>query len=255
MPVCGSSNLAPGTDPVPGAIQARACSFQADQKHPISHTSPAHAAQRRPHCPDFCPYYAPPPEVIEDLQELARGREGFVDDRTAVVNKIGASKSAVLIAELKRQLRALDNAIANLEAEIERRIDADPVLARRFEILTSIPGIGHVAATALIAGMNEIGQLSSKEVTMIVGLAPIACDSGQHAGKREIKGGRKHVRTALYMPANSAAQHNPDIKTFYDRLISRGKLPKVAITAAMRKLVILANTLVRENRLWEPRHA
>src|SRR5271170_5593015 len=77
---------------------------------------------------------------------------------------------------------------------------------------------------------------------MIVGLAPIACDSGQHAGKREIKGGRKHVRTALYMPANCAAQHNPDIKTFYDRLISRGKLPKVAITAAMRKLVILANT-------------
>jgi transposase len=198
---------------------------------------------------------APPPEVIEDLQELARGREGFVDDRTAVVNKIGASKSAVLIAELKRQLRALDNAIANLEAEIERQIDADPVLARRFEILTSIPGIGHVAATALIAGMNEIGQLSSKEVTMIVGLAPIACDSGQHAGKREIKGGRKHVRTALYMPANCAAQHNPDIKTFYDRLISRGKLPKVAITAAMRKLVILANTLERENRLWEPRHA
>jgi transposase len=82
---------------------------------------------------------APPPEVIEDLQELARGREGFVDDRTAVVNKIGASKSAVLIAELKRQLRALDNAIANLEAEIERQIDADPVLARRFEILTFDP--------------------------------------------------------------------------------------------------------------------
>ena len=168
---------------------------------------------------------------------------------------MGESKTGVLIAELKRQLAALDKAVANLEAEIERRIDADPVLARRFEILTSIPGIGPVAATALIAGLNEIGQLSSKEVTMIVGLAPIACDSGQHAGAREIRGGREHVRTALYMPANSAAQHNPDIKTFYDRLISRGKLPKVAITAAMRKLVILANTLVRENRLWQPRHA
>src|SRR5271168_5052867 len=65
MPVCGSSNLAPGTDPVPGAIQARAWSFQADQKHPISHTSPAHAAQRRPHCPDFCPYYGIHPQATE----------------------------------------------------------------------------------------------------------------------------------------------------------------------------------------------
>ena len=169
---------------------------------------------------------APPPEVIEDLQELARGRESFVDDRTAVLNKIGASKSAVLIAELKRQLRALDKAIANLEAEIERRIDADPVLARRFEILTSIPGIGHVAATALIAGMNEIGQLSAKEVTMIVGLAPIACDSGQHAGST---GNQRRAQACPNRPLHARQQRSAAQPRHQDLLRSshqQGKTPQ-----------------------------
>jgi transposase len=195
---------------------------------------------------------APPPEAMEDLQELVRGRQSIVEDRTGLLNRIGESKTAALIGELKRQLRAADAAIAKLETEIKRRIKADPALARRFEILTSIPGLGLVAAATLIAELNEIGQLSAKQVAMIVGLAPIASDSGQRAGAREIKGGRKHLRNALYMPAQSAAQHNPDFKIFYDRLIENGKLAKVAITAVMRKLVVLANTLVRQDRTWTP---
>ena len=202
--------------------------------------------------PDAC---APTPESMESLQELAHGRHSAVAARTALLNQIGVSKTALLVSELKRQLRAVEKAIDVLEAEIKRRIDADPALARRFEILTSIPGVGAIAAIALIVGLNEIGQLSAKQVAMIVGLAPIACDTGQRSGAREIKGGRAHLRSALYMPAFSAAQHNPDLKAFYDRLIASGKLAKVAITAVMRKLVILANTLVRENRFWSPRNA
>ena len=183
--------------------------------------------------PDAAP---PAPEILESLQELTRGRDAAVENRTAVLNQIGASKTAPLIRELKRQLRALETAIANLEAEIRRRIDADPALARRFEILTSIPGVAPCAAVALIAGVIELGQLSAKEIAMIVGLAPVADDSGQRRGTRAIRGGRAHVRAALYMPANSAARHNPDLKAFYDRLIASGKKPKVAITAVMRKL-------------------
>ncbi len=202
------------------------------------------------------PGAAPPaPENQESLQELARGRDAAVESRTAVLNQIGASKTPALIRELKRQLRALETVIANLEAEIRRLIDADPVMARRFQILTSIPGIGPVAAVALIAGLNEIGQLSAKEVAMIVGLAPVANDSGERCGTRSIRGGRANVRTALYMPARSAAQHNPDMKAFYDRLIAKGKLAKVAITAVMRKMLVLANTLISQDRLWEPNHA
>ncbi len=198
---------------------------------------------------------APPPELMESLQELARGRETAVVMRTAILNQIGASKTGLPSRELKRQLHAVEKAIANLEAQIKLQIDGDSILARRFENLVSIPGIGGAAAIALIVGLNEIGQLSAKEAAMIVGLAPIARDSGQRAGTREIRGGRVHARTALYMPANSAARHNPDLKKFYDRLIANGKLAKVAITAVMGKLVILANTVVRENRLWQPKHA
>jgi transposase len=202
--------------------------------------------------PDAC---APAAESLENLQELARGRDAAMAARTALLNQIGAGKTKPLLRELNRQLRAVETAIANLDAEIRRRIDADPVLARRFEILTSIPGVGPVAAIALVVELQEIGRLSSKEVAMIVGLAPLARDSGQRAGPRQIRGGRRHLRTALYMPANSAAQHNPDLKVFYARLLANGKLAKVAITAVMRKLAILANTLVREDRLWRPNHA
>lgn len=145
--------------------------------------------------------------------------------------------------------------IANLEAGIKRQINADPALARRFTILTSIPGIGPATAVALIAGLHEIGELSAKQAAMIAGLAPIACDSGESTGARHIQGGRIHLRTGVYMAAVSASRCNPDLKVFYQRLIAAGKLTKVALTAVMRKLIILANTLVREDRLWQPNHA
>ena len=197
----------------------------------------------------------PPPDAVESLQELTHGRDTAIEFRTAVLNQIGASKTPLLIRELKRQLRAVETAIAKLEAEIRRRIEADPAMARRFEILVSIPGIGPAAAIALIAGLAELGRLSAKEVAMLVGLAPLADDSGERHGTRSIGGGRANVRTALYMPANSAARYNPDMKVFYDRLIAKGKKAKVAITAVMRKLLVLANTLVAEDRLWKPNHA
>src|SRR5208283_504842 len=142
------------------------------------------------------------------------------------------------VAEINRQLRAAETAIENLGAEIERQIAADPFLTRRMAILTSIPGVGIATAIALI-----------------VGLAAIGSDSGQSSGPRHIKGGRAHVRRALYMAALSAARFNPALRAFHDRLIEKGKLAKVALTAVMRKLLVLANTLVRENRKWEPLHA
>jgi transposase len=196
----------------------------------------------------------PSSELMESLQELARCRDAAVAARTALINQHGATTARPAV-EIKRQLRAVETAIENLGAEIERLIGADPVLARRLAILASIPGVGTVTAIALIAGLSEIGSLSAKGAAMIVGLAPIACDSGESSGARHIRGGRAHVRTALYMAAVSAARFNPTLKAFYDRLIANGKKPKLALTAVMRKLVVLANSLVRENRLWEPRHA
>jgi len=188
-------------------------------------------------------------------RKLARCRDAAVAARTALLNQLGAATARPAAVEIKRQLRAVETAIENLGAEIERLIGADPRLARRLAILTSIPGVGTVTAIALITGLAELGALSAKQVAMIVGLAPIAWDSGQMSGARHIKGGRAHVRRALYMAAVAAARFNPALKAFYDRLLASGKKPKVALVAVMRNLVILANTLVCENRTWKPHQA
>lgn len=193
----------------------------------------------------------PPADTVETLQELLGGRDAAVVARTALTNRIGASKAKALIVELRRQLKAIETAIDNLDKEIARLIAGDPTLARRFELLVSVPGVGDGAASALVAGLTEIGSLTAKQAAMLVGLAPIACDSGERSGARHIKGGRAHVRRALYMAALSATRHNPPMKQFYQRLVQAGKNKKLAIVAVMRKLVVLANTLVRADRTWQ----
>jgi len=194
----------------------------------------------------------PPSELVETLQELTRGREAAVAARTALLNQLGASKAKCLIAEIKRQLRALETAVANLEAEIKRLIQSDVRLKRRFEILVSIPSVGETTAVAILAELREIGTLAAKEVAMLAGLAPIARDSGETNGVRHIKGGRVHLRNALYMAALNAARFNPTLKQVHNRLIAAGKKAKVALVAVMRKLIVLANALVREDRTWQP---
>jgi transposase len=197
---------------------------------------------------------APPPEALEILQEIVRGREAFVAQRTALLNQLGTAKTACLRQQIRRQLKTLEGAIERLETEIERRIAANPALARRFAILTSIPGLGKIAAATLLANFAELGACTPKQAAMIAGLAPIACDSGDTKGQRHIRGGRASLRTGIYMAALAATRFNADLKCFYDRLIANGKQPKVAITAVMRKLIALANTLIPQDRLWQPLH-
>lgn len=120
----------------------------------------------------------------------------------------------------------------------------------RYEILVSIPSVGPGVAAHLIADLPELGTLDRRAIACLAGLAPFADDSGDAKGQRHIRGGRAHPRRALYWAALSAARHNPDLRDFYKRLIEKGKKPKVALTAVMRKLVVLANILITENRLW-----
>lgn len=197
----------------------------------------------------------PAPESLEELQELVRARQAAVADVTALTNQQGESKAEILKRELARRIKLTEASIARLETEIERRIKGDPALARRYLILLSIKGIGPVSAASLLVGLAELGVCSGKQAALLAGLAPVACDSGEKRGERHIRGGRGEVRTGIYMAAIAAARSNPDLKAFYRRLRDRGKLFKVAITAVMRKLVVLANTLIREDRLWQPTHA
>lgn len=194
----------------------------------------------------------PPTSVLlEEMQEVLRARQSWVDDHTALTNRLGESTSKLVCQQLKRRIRQLDADIAKLDAELERLIASDPVIARRCQIVNSIAGVGPVATAWLVIGVPELGSCDGKEAAMLVGLAPIACESGDQRGKRKIRGGRADVRRGIYMAATSAANCNPTLSAFYKRLVQAGKLKKVAITAVMRKLVVLANTLVKQDRLWQ----
>jgi len=197
----------------------------------------------------------PATQLLAAVQELVLARAAAAADQTALANRLQAAESRFLKTELRRSLKRTKAYLARLEAEIARLIGSDVALMRRFEILCSIPGIGPQVAAILIGCMQELGELNAKQSAMLVGVAPVNCDSGSQRGQRHIRGGRAPVRRALYMAASVAARFNPDLKAFYDRLRQAGKPPKLALTALMRKLVILANTLLAENRPWEPRHA
>ena len=126
------------------------------------------------------------------------------------------------------------------------------VLARRTEILTSIPGVSSITAAGLLTQMPELGRLDAKAVASLAGLAPVTRQSGAWQGRSFIQGGRSRVRRLLYMPALAAIRCNPDLRAKYRQLHGQGKPPKVALTAVMRKLLLLANALLEQNRSWLP---
>lgn len=195
---------------------------------------------------------SPPSKTIEALDELIRARSSAVDERVAITNRRQVADIPFLLAELARRIRTIDTHIRRLEAEIERLIAANPAIAATRAIIRSIPGFGPVNANMLTAGLDELGQLDGKQIAALVGLAPVACDSGPRQGHRRIRGGRAHLRRPLYMAALSAIRFNPDLRRFHQRLKEKGKSHKVAITAVMRKLLVLANSLVAQNRHWTP---
>src|SRR5215216_1831332 len=154
--------------------------------------------------------------------------------------------------DVRRSLQRLAKDIAALEREILKCIQADQGLARRYAILTSITGCGPVVATTLIACLAELGTCSRKQIGMLAGLAPVADESGQRQGIRVVWGGRPNIRRVLYLAAITAARFDPDMKAFFNRLIAAGKPAKLAIIAVARKLVVLANILISEGRMWQP---
>ncbi|WP_454286697.1 IS110 family transposase [Rhizobium arsenicireducens] len=190
-----------------------------------------------------------------DLKELHMARLALVKDRTAAKNRAKNLSSPLLkkhnverLRQIERQIKAVDEAIMALIAE-------DASRKARFDILVSIPGVSQVTAFTLLIEMPELGELDEKAAAALSGLAPVSRQSGRWTGRAFIAGGRAIVRHALYMPALVACRFNPDLKAKYDDLVKTGKPPKVAITAIMRKLILLANALLRNNRKWIPKPA
>lgn len=202
--------------------------------------------------PKICPIRS---EIQETLTELVSARRSLTRDRTAVSNRLQALSIDLLKRHARHRLRQIDAQLASIADAIRSLIASDPELARRCEIILSIPGFGAATAEAVLADMPELGTLGDGQVSALAGLAPMTRQSGTFQGRSHIRGGRALVRQALYMPALVAMRFNPDLKAFYNRLITQGKNAKLAITAVMRKMIVLANALLRDNRIWTEKRA
>lgn len=190
-----------------------------------------------------------------DLKELHIARLALIKDRTRTRNRLKTLTLAVLKRQAKAKLKQLVAQIAEVDAAIDELLQNTPETARATEIICSIPGLSRISAAALLTQMPELGSLNKKQVASLAGLAPMTRKSGKWCGKSFIQGGRKLLRDSLYMPALVAMRHNPDLKAKYTALIAAGKPAKVALIALMRKLIILVNTLIQEDRLWAKNRA
>ncbi|MYD34478.1 MAG: IS110 family transposase, partial [Acidimicrobiales bacterium] len=189
-------------------------------------------------------------EGQRELAELQLIRDALVRDRTATTNRGRNLRTPVGKRVTRQRLRQIDRQLKLIDAEIRQRIGEEKEMERRAEILTSIPGISDITAAGLIVHLPELGMLTRSRAASLAGLAPVTRESGNWKGYSFIQGGRHRVRTLLYMPAVVAVQHNPDLKRKYEALVARGKPSKVALTAVMRKLLVLANALVQQDRTW-----
>jgi transposase len=196
-----------------------------------------------------------PSAIINDLRDLRTARNALIKDQVAALTRAKAITLPLLKRHNAARLKQIEAQREAIDAEINALILGDPDLAQRFAILCSIPGIAEVSAAMLLIEMPELGSLDEKQVAALAGLAPIARQSGNWKGKSFIRGGRQQVRQGLYMPALVAIRFNADLKTKYEQLIKAGKAPKQAITAVMRKLIILANALLKKGRQWQLRAA
>jgi transposase len=191
------------------------------------------------------------PENKVILEDRITRRRQVVGMLVMEKNRLEGLIDKVTIRMVKKIIDVLEGQIEQLDREIAKLVESDDDWRNRFELLKSVPGVGPVTASALVAELPELGRLNRQQIAALAGLAPMNCDSGQMRGKRAIRGGRASVRTALYMGAFCAAKYNPVIKAFCERLIADGKPFKVAITAAMRKLLTILNAMVKKNQHWK----
>jgi transposase len=193
----------------------------------------------------------PPPE-LQELRELLDRRAQLIQMRSAEQNRLASTTQKAVRKDLEAHLAWLQKRIKGVENRLDQLIVANLSWKATDELLRSIPGIGPQTARSLIGQLPELGQLDRRQLASLVGLAPLCQDSGHHQGLRRIVGGRAQVRRALYMAALAAVRHNVYFCSFYARLRSQGKVAKVALIAVARKLLSIANAVVRDQTPWRP---
>jgi transposase len=189
-------------------------------------------------------------EQQQELDELLTRRRQLVEALTAEKNRLSQARGKAVRASVQAHIDWLERQIKKVEERLDTLIKASPLWLAREDLLRSTPCIGPGAARALLADLPELGRLKRRQISSLVGVAPFLHQSGKWKGQSFCSGGRAAVRTALYMAVVSGLRFNPVIKEFYQRLTARGKRPKVALVACMRKLLTILNAMVRENKKW-----
>lgn len=189
-------------------------------------------------------------ENTQKLKALVARRSQLVGLHTAESNRTEHADTKSIQRSIAAVVKVIGTQLKSIDRQIERHIQNTPQLRQRSEIIDSAPGIGPVTAHMLATELPELGRLNRRQIAALVGLAPIARDSGAFRGKRMTGGGRKQIRSRLFMPTLVAVRHNPILKAYYTGLLSRGKCKMVALVAVMRKLICILNAMVKNNQKW-----
>ena len=197
------------------------------------------------------------PEVRPLKSEELRKLDALITRRRQIVEMITIERNRLVTApewirpDIEELIAILRKRLDAINRDLNRLIRKSPLWREKDKILQSVPGVGPVTAMTLLADLPELGALNRKQVAALVGVAPLNCDSGMCQGKRKIWGGRAAIRSVLYMCALTASRCNPVIREFYQRLRQAGKLPKVALTACMRKILVILNAMMRSRTCWK----
>ena len=194
-------------------------------------------------------------EKEQCFTELLRRRQQLVEQRKIEKQHLESAINKRVITSIEKNLEYLDSEINEIEKELKKTTDDDDVLKKSKARLIAVKGVGDITALTLLSQLPELGKLSNKEISALVGLAPYAKDSGKKIGHRVISGGRSLVRNVLYMATLNATRSNPIIKAFYTRLVANGKSKKLAITACMRKLLVILNSITKKECEWDINYA
>jgi transposase len=190
--------------------------------------------------------------VREQLHQMVHARQALKDMQSKLASQGEHAVPAAVQRIHARISKTIAAELVTIEIAISALIQATPHFTELAEIIESVPGIGRTTSAALIAAMPELGQVNNKIVASLLGVAPFDDDSGRRRGERHIKGGRRRTRNVFYMACLGAAtRHNPVLKAFYDRLVAKGKLKKVALTACMRKLISILNIMIERRQKWD----
>ena len=192
-----------------------------------------------------------PDATTQELKALVARRRQLVEMITAEKNRLGRATPLVR-PQLQGHIRWLEGSLRELDKDLGDYIRSTPIWRAKDKTLRSVPAVGPVLTMTLLADLPELGVLNRGEISALAGVAPFNRDSGTLRGKRTVWGGRSQVRAALYMATLVATRFNPVIRDFYQRLCAAGKPKKVALTACMRKLLVILNAMIKHNRTWNP---